>query len=688
MSARVGVDVGGTFTDIVLFDEEGGVFQIHKVLTRRDDLAGGILAGLRGALKEHGLEGRRVDSLTQGTTTALNAILEGKIARTGLVTNRGFRDLLEIGRERRPEMYNLLQEKPPPLVPRELRREVGQRSDYRGETLSPLRLDEVDGIVADFLSRGVRAAAVVLLHSYASPEAEAEIKARIGEIAPGLSVSTSHEVLSEYREYERLCLTILNASLMPVMDRYLEGFSSGLGDVLRPDVRLMMTHSAGGLMTFETARGRPIQSALSGPAAGVSAAAAVGAAVGRPTLITMDMGGTSCDVGLVVDGVPAKVPESRIAGYPVRLPMVDVHSIGAGGGSLAWIDAGGLLRVGPESAGADPGPACYGRGGERPTVTDANLALGRIDVEVPIGEGMRLDVEAARSAIDERVARPLGISVLQAAQGIVEIANAAMSRAIQVMSVERGIDPREILLVAYGGAGPLHAADIAAELRIPAVLVPRHPGLLSALGTLLSDPVQEMSQTFLTPTLSANASDMNTALARMEGECMKLLGLEGPGTEGNAGSADVEVRRAADVRYRGQAFTLEVALPGGELAPGDLSDINEGFVRQYTDLYAFANPERAIEIVNLRVIVRSRIAKPQFRELPSRPEGGSLPVTRRTATVGGEEVETAYVQRDDLFAGDEVRGPAVVSELGGTTVIPPGQVARVDALGNLMIEIS
>ena len=576
-------------------------------------------------------------------------------------------------------MYNLLQEKPPPLVPRELRREVGQRSDYRGETLSPLRPEEVDGIVADFLSDGVQAAAVVLLHSYASPEAEEEIKTRIAEVAPGLSVSTSHEVLSEYREYERLCLTILNASLMPVMDRYLEAFSGGLGDVLRPDVRLMMTHSAGGLMTFETARNRPIQSALSGPAAGVSAAAAVGAAVGRRTLITMDMGGTSCDVGLVVDGVPAKVPESRIAGYPVRLPMVDVHSIGAGGGSLAWIDAGGLLRVGPESAGADPGPACYGRGGDRPTVTDANLVLGRIDVEVPMGEGMRLDVEAARSAIESRVARPLGISVLQAAGGIVEIANAAMSRAIRVMSVERGIDPREILLVAYGGAGPLHAADIAAELRIPAVLVPRHPGLLSALGTLLSDPVQERSRTFLTPTLSADVSGMNAALARMEEECRKLLGLETPRAEADAGSAGVEVRRTADIRYRGQAFTLEVALPDRELTSDGLSDINEGFVRQYTDLYAFANPERAIEVVNLRVIVRRRIAKPQFQELPSRPEGAVLPATRRTAHIGGGEVETAYVQRDELFAGDEVRGRAVTPERGGPTVVSPEQAARVNA---------
>ena len=679
MSVRVGVDVGGTFTDIVLFEEESGAFHIHKVLTRPEDLGGGILAGLQSALAEHKIPGDSIPSLIQGTTTALNAILEGKTARTGLITNRGFRDLLEIGRERRPEMYNLLQEKPPSLVPRELRREVSQRSDYRGKTLSPLSLEEVDEIVGDFLSNEVRSVAVVLLHAYASPDAEAEIRSRIADIAPELHASTSHEVLSEYREYERLCLTILNASLMPVMDRYLDAFAKGLGGLLRPDVHLMMTHSAGGLMTFDTARQRPIQSALSGPAAGVSAAAAVGSSVGRTSLITMDMGGTSCDVGLVVEGVPAKVLENRIAGYPVRLPMVDVHSIGAGGGSLSWIDAGGLLRVGPESAGADPGPACYGRGGRRPTVTDANLVLGRIDIEAPMGEGLRLDEDAAREVVEEHVARPLGISVIQAAQGIVDIANAAMSRAIQVMSVERGIDPREILLVAYGGAGPLHAADIAAELRIPAVLVPRHPGLLSALGTLLSDPVQERSLTFLLPVLSAEVSAMNAALKRMEEECLRLLGLD-------SRNPDVEVRRSADIRYRGQAFTLEVALPDREVTSDDLSGLSDDFVRQYTDLYSFANPERAIEIVNLRVVVRRSVSKPQFQRVPTREEGGSFPLKRRRAYFGGKEVEAAYVRRDDLFQGDEVEGPAVISELGGTTVVPEGQAARVDGMGNLVIE--
>ncbi|MFQ5913836.1 MAG: hydantoinase/oxoprolinase family protein [Nitrospinota bacterium] len=681
MSVRVGVDVGGTFTDIVLFEEESGAFHIQKVLTQPDDLANGILSGLQSALREHGLPGNSIVSLIQGTTTALNAILEGKTARTGLITNRGFRDLLEIGRERRPEMYNLLQEKAQPLIPRELRREIGQRSDYRGETLSPLRAEEVDEITGDFLADGVKAVAVVLLHAYASPDAEAEIQGRIAEIAPDLRVSTSHEVLSEYREYERLCLTTLNASLMPVMDRYLDAFSKGLAGMLRPDVHLMMTHSAGGLMTFDTARRRPIQSALSGPAAGVSGAAAFGAAVGRQTLITMDMGGTSCDVGLVADGVPAKVLESRIAGYPVRLPMVDVHSIGAGGGSLAWIDAGGLLRVGPESAGADPGPACYGRGGRHPTVTDANLVLGRIDVEASLGEGLRLDAGAAHRGIEEHVARPLNISVLQAAQGIIDIANAAMSRAIQVMSVERGIDPREILLVAYGGAGPLHAADIAEEVRIPEVLVPRYPGLLSALGTLLSDPVQERSQTFLTPTLSADVPAMNAALKRMEQECLRHLGLP-------SRTPEVEVRRSADVRYRGQAFTLDLALPDRDLTSEDLPRINEGFVGQYTGLYSFANPERAIEFLNLRVVLRRRIPKPQIRELPAPGDRGAPPVKIRRAYFAGKEVEAAYVGRRDLLRGEEVRGPAVISELGGTTVVPIGQAARVDPMGNLRIESS
>ncbi len=679
MSVRVGVDVGGTFTDIVLFDEQSGAFYIHKVLTRPAALATGILEGLHDALGVSGLKGDDVTALIQGTTTALNAILEGKIARTGLITNRGFRDLLEIGRERRSEMYNLLQEKPSPLVSRELRREVSQRSDYMGETLSPMKPGEVDSIVADFLEDGVQAVGVVLLHSYASPDAEIEIRSRIKEIAPELNVSVSHDVLSEYREYERLCLTILNASLVPVMDRYLKSFSDGLVDVLQPDAQLMMTHSAGGLMTFETARHRPIQSAMSGPAAGVSAAAAVGTEVERFTLITMDMGGTSCDVGLVLDGVPAKVLETRIAGYPVRLPMVDVHSIGAGGGSLAWIDGGGLLRVGPESAGADPGPVCYGRGGKRPTVTDANLLLGRIDVDVPMGKGVRLNIEAARCAVEQEVANPLGINVLEAAQGIVEIANAAMSRAIQVMSVERGIDPREILLVAYGGAGPLHAADVAQELNIPSVLVPQHPGLLSALGTLLSDPAQERSQTFLTQTISADVHRMSSVLVRMENECLSLLGL-------TARNSELDVRRSVDVRYRGQAFTLEVVLPNRDIEMDDLAIINNDFVQHYTELYTFANPEREIEIVNLRVVVRMRTAKPKFKELAIRESGTSLALEQRMAYIRGEERKMTYIQRNEIFQGDHLEGPAVISELGGTTVIPPNQFAQVDSMGNLLIQ--
>lgn len=679
MSVRVGVDVGGTFTDIVLFDEQSGAFYIHKVLTRPKDLATGILEGLHDALGGNGLESGDVTALIQGTTTALNAILEGKVARTGLITNRGFRDLLEIGRERRSEMYNLLQEKPSPLVPRDLRREVSQRSDYKGETLSSVKPGEVDAIVTDFLADGVQAVGVVLLHSYASPDAETEIRSRIKEIAPELNVSISHDVLSEYREYERLCLTILNASLVPVMDRYLKSFSEGLVDVLQSDAQLMMTHSAGGLMTFETARHRPIQSAMSGPAAGVSAAAAVGTAVECFTLITMDMGGTSCDVGLVLDGVPAKVLETRIAGYPVRLPMVDVHSIGAGGGSLAWIDGGGLLRVGPKSAGADPGPVCYGRGGKRPTVTDANLLLGRIDVDVPMGKGVRLNIEAARCAVEQEVANPLGIDVLEAAQGIVDIANAAMSRAIQVMSVERGIDPREILLVAYGGAGPLHAADVAQELNIPSVLVPQHPGLLSALGTLLSDPVQERSQTFLTQTLSADAHRMSSVLERMENECLSLLGL-------TTRNSKLEVRRSVDVRYRGQAFTLEVVLPNRDIEMSDLAVINNDFVKHYTELYTFANPEREIEIVNLRVVVRMRTAKPKFKELAIREPETSLALEQRMAYIRGEEREMAYIHRNQLFQDDHLEGPAVISELGGTTIVPPNQFARVDSMGNLLIQ--
>src|SRR5215468_10995683 len=487
MRWRVGIDTGGTFTDFVLLEEGTGRVLTAKCASTPKDPADAFITGLAEALARHGIAPADLTGIYHGTTVATNAILEGKAARTGLITTAGFRDVIEIRRHVRGpgQIYDLAFRPPEPLVPRPLRLEVRERIDARGQVLVPLDPAEVRDRVRQLIDDGVRAIAVIFLHAYANGAHEAAVKALVTRDFPRCSVSISSEISPELREYERASTTVVNASLQPVVADYVAALDQRVrARGIRAPLRLMQSN--GGVMPAERAASRPVHLVVSGPVGGVVGGMAVARAAGFGRAITLDVGGTSCDICLV-EGAPRLVSQKEVAGNPIRVPMFDVHVIGAGGGSQAWLDDGGALRVGPRSAGAEPGPACYARGGTEPTVTDANLVLGRLDPEYFLGGAMPLDVASARRAIEAQVARPLGLSVEAAAAGILRVVNATMAENIKVVSVKRGFDPRNFALVAFGGAGPTHAGALMGELMVPAVLVPHEPGTLSALGLLTTD---------------------------------------------------------------------------------------------------------------------------------------------------------------------------------------------------------
>ena len=571
-SWRVGIDIGGTFTDAALVDSETGQVRVVKVLTTPEDPAKGFMSALERGLQECGAGGRDVAAVVHATTVATNAIIEGKTARVGMLVTRGFRDILEIGRQIRSRLYDVHLQKPAPLVPRRWSLEVTERLDAEGAVLEPLDVDEVRAAVRRLRAESAEAVVVCFLHSYLNPAHERAAAAIVREEFPEAWLSVSSEVCPEFREYLRGSTAAVNAAVMPIVSRYVDALESRLV-ALGATAPFYVMQSNGGVMTSASAKERPVYMVESGPAAGVIAAGAVAAPYRYANVLSFDMGGTTAKVGLIQDGqlklstemevgAQAVTPlgEGRGGGYPVRTPVIDLVEVGAGGGSEAWIDAGGALRVGPRSAGARPGPACYGQGGVTPTITDANLALGRLDPAFFLGGEMALDADAARRAIAQRVAEPLDLDPLAAASGIVEIANAHMIAAMRLVSVQRGYDPRDFVLVAFGGAGPLHANALARELGIPTVLVPPSPGIASALGMLATDIRHEFVATRrlrldgLAPAaLEALFADFVT-----EGEARL--------TRDGVPLADRRMQRSADLRYHGQSFELPVTVPPGSLS--------------------------------------------------------------------------------------------------------------------------
>lgn len=670
MRQRVAVDIGGTFTDAVAIGADG-TERTAKALSTPDDLAVGVLDAVRGL----GLDLSEVEVFVHGTTAGLNAVLERRGARVALVTTKGFRDVYEIGRANRPAMYDVRYRPPQPFARRRDVYEVDERMTADGLVLTPIEPAEIRALAAELAGR-YDAVAICLLHAYANAAHEREIVRLLAEEAPTLTVVASSAVAPEWREFERTSTTVMSAYVAPIVDRYLGRLESALAaQGIGAPLRVMQSN--GGIMTARTARARPVQTLLSGPVGGTVAGVTVAAELGLDRLICIDMGGTSFDVSLVVDGAGDVEQTSSLEGHPLLTPAVAIHTIGAGGGSIAYLEAG-ALRVGPRSAGASPGPACYRRGGIEPTVTDANVLLGRLPGQARLGGSMELDVDAAAAAIDA-VGAPLGLDPLAAALGIVAVADAAMANAIREITVSRGIDPRDFGLLAFGGAGPLHAVSLAEELSIPRVVVPAQPGVLSAWGMLHTDTRHDLVQSFFVSHDALTVELLETALEPLREQARRLLDDEG------IDPAEIELAPALDVRYVGQEYAVTVGWQPDEEAASVISSLAARFSQAHLDRYGHNNPGESIECVNLRLTARAHGG------------GGSRPAVRAGSGDGDSSTrsflagawhDTAVLRRQGLAPGTTVVGPAIVLEDACTTPIPPGWSGSVSPRGHLVLERS
>lgn len=653
----VGVDVGGTFTDLVAVDEQSGEARIFKVPSTPASQADGVLSGIL-QLCNNCAGIRRI---VHGSTVATNAVLEGKGAKVALVTTRGFRDVLEIGRCRRmaPGMFNTKFIRPQPLVPRRLRFEATERLRATGEVLQPLAEDEVQGIAEALKAEDVTAVVVCFLHAYANPVHEERAKAILAKNLRNVFICTSSEVLPEYKEFERFSTTTMNAYLAPVIRRYLTMLVQKLSDNgYRADLYSMASN--GGIMSSATAVRFPIRMILSGPAGGVSGAIFAGRSAGVENLITYDMGGTSTDVCLLEKLQPLVSTEAIIAGMSINAPQLEIHTVGAGGGSIAWIDVDGALRVGPQSAGAVPGPACYGKGGATPTVTDANVILGRLSATSLLGGQMPLQAALAERAVQDlgqRLGRP---DLAWLAEGIVQLAVAKMAGAIRKISIQRGYDPRDFTLVAMGGAGPMHAVQVAAELGIREVLVPQWPGNISALGLLTADLQHDYVRSYMAPLADIDPAEMEKVVAEMAGEGMRALQEEG------VPAGQIMVSSFADLRFLGQAYELMIRV----VHPVDVQQLIKTFREQYARRYGHYH-DGQVEVVNLRVTCLGITQKPQLPRI-NQTKATDRDRLERQVYFAGRWHSTTVVAREDLCTAEEVQGPVIVEEFGATTIVPPG----------------
>jgi N-methylhydantoinase A len=678
----IGIDTGGTFTDIVLVDIGRGDYRYHKLPTTTEDPSRGILQGITEIVEQAGGACGEVAFLVLGTTLATNAVLEAKTARTGMITTAGFRDVLELARQRRPHYFNLDVPKPAPPATRDCRIEIDERVDHGGRVLAPVDEDQVRRAATLLRSKGVEAVALCFLHSYANPAHERIAREALLEVWPEVYVCASHEVLAEFREFERFATTAVNASLMPIMDRYLERFEQGvrsLGVTSAPRVM----QSNGGAVSPAAVRRMPVNTFFSGPAGGVVGTRGLGKQIGVEDLIALDMGGTSTDVCLIRKLTPAQKSQRDMGGFPVRTRTIDIHTIGAGGGSIAWVDPGGLLKVGPMSAGAVPGPAAYGRGGSRPTVTDANVVLGRLNPKTLLGGRMVVYPTRARAAIEKELCASLGVELFAAAAGILDIVNANMMGAVRVISVEQGEDPREFALVAFGGAGPLHAADIARSMGIRHVIVPPRPGLLSAIGLLHADVRGDFSLTRFMRAEAANLGAINAGFAQLRAQAETWL----------AGEAGEDSRAlydwSLDLRYVGQNFELIQPCPSANIFPLTLEQVIDAFHQRHREFYGYDMAGQPVEIVNLRLVVTVARPEPPLE----RPTAGGNVVQALAETRSVWFPETGFTvtpvyKRDLLPAGTEFDGPLIVEQMDTTTVVPPKAAFRVDAGGTMHLELA
>ncbi len=649
----VAVDTGGTFTDFIY--EEGGEIKVLKIPSTPEDPSRAVVEGL----KLIGRAGRVV----HGSTVATNALLERKGAKTALITNRGFEDVIEIGRQNRERLYDLHYRKPKPIVPRALRLGILCRIGSKGEVIEDIREEELEEVINRLKELKVEAVAVSLLHSYANPSHEVRVGKEV-EKALGIHVSMSHEIVREMREYERTSTTVINAYLSPVMSSYLSKLERDLNGTA-----LFVMQSNGGLITSTVAGREAVRTILSGPAGGVIGAVYLGRLIGREKVITLDMGGTSTDVSLI-EGSPTYTTEERIEGMPIKIPMIEIHTIGAGGGSIAWIDEGGALRVGPGSAGAQPGPACYGRGGKDFTVTDANLWTGRIHPGYFLGGKMKLRVELTEEPLG-KLSRALNKSKEEVAHSVLEIANSNMERALRKVSLERGHDPEEFSLLCFGGGGPLHGAELARNLRIKEVIIPPNPGLFSAFGMLCADVIKDYSLTLMKGEDDISHEELESLFMEIEERALREMEREGFETGGAV------FTRELDMRFEGQSYEITVPFT---------QDFIGEFKKAHTRLYGYIH-DRKVQVVTLRLRCTIPTDRPALKELP--PSGSGDPTEALIETVktsfGGEVIEAPIYLREKLKSGVRIESPAIVVEYSSTTFIPPGYMAHTDRLGNIIL---
>lgn len=675
---KLAVDIGGTFTDVVAFDEATGRVWAAKASTTPGNFADGVFASM--AVGK--IDPAAVAAFVHGATVVINAITQRRGVKTALLTTAGFRDVLEIGRGNRPDMYNLKYHKPRPFVPRWLRFEAVERVAADGRVLTPLALESLDAVADACRAEGVEAIAICFLHAYAHPEHEALAAAYLRERLPGVAVTASSEITGEWREFERSSTVVLNAYVQPILDRYLSDLERRLraNGMTAP---LFAMLSNGGTATFDAARRTPINLVESGPVAGITGAALIGRMIGDDNIISLDIGGTTAKCSLIEGGEVRITTDYRMeasprsSGYPLKTPVVDIVEIGAGGGSIAWFDAGGALRVGPLSAGADPGPACYGRGGTEPTVTDALLITGVLDPDYFLGGQLAVDVELARLAYAPMAER-LGVSIEAAAAGVIRVVNEQTIDALKLISVRRGYDPRDFTLVASGGGGPAHAAALMEELGVRRVVIPPYPGAFSAWGMLLTEPRVDRVRTRVLHLEATTPGELERLFAEVEAEAVAALTAQG--------FAAVEIpspRRALDMRYHGQEHTVEAPLANG--ASLDHRSLTEAFHERHRRQYTFALEDTPVEIVNFRVTATASIARPALESVTMAGSGDPLK-GQRQVYFGDVACSTAIYDRALLPEGFAVAGPAIIEEPSTTTVVQPGQTVSVDDWGNLVIQ--
>ncbi len=674
----VGIDTGGTFTDVVAADLASGRYCYHKVPTTTGDPARGILDGIAELLDQNGIARKDVVFLVLGTTLATNAVLEGKWAATGLITTAGFRDVLELARQRRPHYFNLDIPKPMPPAARDCRLEVSERVAQDGSVVTKLVEDDVRRAVEVLKAKKVEAVAICFMHAYANADHEERARSLVKSLWPDIYLCTSSEVLGEFREFERFSTATVNASLMPIMDRTLSLFEKGVAELgIAYTPRVMQSN--GGAVSPGAVRKLPVNTFFSGPAGGVIGSAGLSRQLNAPNLITFDMGGTSTDVCLIRDGEPAKKSERQMGGFPVRTRTLDIHTIGAGGGSIAWIDAGGLLKVGPQSAGAYPGPAAYGRDGTQATVTDANVTLGRLSPKSLLGGRMAMHPDKAHAAIDN-LAKSLGVDAVKAAAGVIEIINVNMMGAVRVISVEQGEDPRDFTLLAFGGAGPLHAADVARNMGMGKVLVPPRPGLLSAVGLLHADVRGDFSLTRLLRAEAINLKAFNAGVVDLKKRSAEWLCGEG--------EQKARFEWFVDLRYFGQNFELIMPLAQERLTAASLARLTNAFHHRHKAFYGYDMPQQPVEIVNLRLAVTVARKAPPVARNNKIIKKQIMIENRRVWFADTGFVRTPVYQRDQLPLGWRAAGPAIIEQMDATTVVPPKAIIHNDAFGYLHLTLN